>query len=324
MLDFVLGQLQAGGFFDIPGIPPIDALKYPLAQPGTNGNIEFGTLAATAAPLAISKSWNDTSPRVVLDYKLAPNTMIYASATKGYQAGGFNALLPNSVYEPETVRSYEGGIKSYLADWHLLVNASVYYYRFSNLQSLSLVSNGNGDLPLYLVTISDQHAHGLETELHWRPTDALRFNFAAAYIDATYQHYVASDGADLAGQPTGEPKWSAAGGIEYTVHDVIGGDVDFTLQHAYRGKTRCNSDAIVQGSCSPTPVFKIGTATNRTDLRVGWSSAETPWSFALFVNNVFDKRYVTGINNITTTIFGTPFTGITAPRLWGVEAAMRF
>ena len=324
MLDFVLGQLQAGGFFDVPGVPPIEALQYPLAQPGTNGNIEFGTLAATAAPLTVSNSWNDTSPRAVLDYKLTPDTMVYVSATKGYQAGGYNFALPASHYEPETVRNYEAGIKSYLPDWHLLVNASVYYYRFSNLQSLSLVSNGNGNLPLYLVTISDQHAHGLEAELHWRPLEALRFNFATAYIDATYQHYVASDGNDLSGQPTGEPKWSAAGGVEYTVHNVVGGDVDLTLQHAYRGKTRCNADAIVQGSCSPTPVFKIGTATNRTDLRVGWSAAETPWSFALFVNNVFDKRYVTGINNITATIFGTPFTGITAPRLWGVEASMRF
>ena len=94
--------------------------------------------------------------------------------------------------------NYEAGIKSYLPDWRLLVNASVYYYRFSNLQSLSLVSNGNGNLPLYLVTISDQHAKGFETELHWQATDALRVNFAAAYIDATYKDYVASDGTDFA------------------------------------------------------------------------------------------------------------------------------
>jgi len=324
LLDLILDELQAGGFFDIPGIPPIEALKYPLGLPGTNGNIEFNTLAATAAPLTVSNSWNDTSPRLVLDYKLAPNTLLYVSATKGYQAGGYNFALPASHYEPETVRNYEGGIKSYLPDWHLLVNASVYYYRFSNLQSLSLVSNGNGNLPLYLVTISDQEAHGFETELHWQASEALRFNFAAAYIDATYQHYVASDATDLSGQPTGEPKWSAAGGIDYVVRNVAGGDLDFTLQHAYRSETRCNADAYVQGACIQTPAFKIGTATNRTDLRIGWSAADVPWSVAVFVNNALDKRYVTGVNNITATTLGTPFVNITAPRLWGVEAAFRF
>jgi len=324
LLDLILDELQAGGFFDIPGIPPIEALKYPLGLPGTNGNIEFNTLAATAAPLTVSNSWNDTSPRLVLDYKLAPNTLLYVSATKGYQAGGYNFALPASHYEPETVRNYEGGIKSYLPDWHLLVNASVYYYRFSNLQSLSLVSNGNGNLPLYLVTISDQEARGFETELHWQASEALRLNFAAAYIDATYQHYVASDATDLSGQPTGEPKWSAAGGIDYVVRNVAGGDLDFTLQHAYRSETRCNADAYVQGACIQTPAFKIGTATNRTDLRIGWSAADVPWSVAVFVNNALDKRYVTGVNNITATTLGTPFVNITAPRLWGVEAAFRF
>jgi iron complex outermembrane receptor protein len=33
---------------------------------------------------------------------------------------------------------------------------------------------------------------------------------------------------------------------------------------------------------------------------------------------------VTGVNNITATTLGTPFVNITAPRLWGVEAAFRF
>ncbi|HET7798377.1 MAG TPA: TonB-dependent receptor, partial [Nevskia sp.] len=84
-LDGTLAALQAAGFFDIPGVPPIEALQAPLYQPGTNGNVEFNTLASTAAPLVVSNSWNDTSPRVVLDYKLTPDMLVYGSVTKGYQ-----------------------------------------------------------------------------------------------------------------------------------------------------------------------------------------------------------------------------------------------
>jgi len=324
LLDAVLAGLQQGGFFNTPGVPPIEVYQYPLAQPGTNGNIEFNTLAATAAPLVVHNSWSDTSPRAVLDYKLTTDTMIYGSITKGYQAGGYNFALPASHYDPETVRNYEAGIKSYFPEYHLLFNASAYYYKFSNLQSLSLVSNGNGELPLYLVTISDQEAHGLEAEVHWQATEGLRLNFTMAYIDATYDKYVASDGTDLSGQPTGEPTFSAAGGLDYVWHNVFDGDVDFTLQHAYRGKGRCNSDSYVQGSCINVPAFKLNEAQNRTDLRLGWSSANVPWSFAFFVNNLFDNQYVTGISNITATTLGTPFTNITAPRMYGVEAAFRF
>ncbi len=323
-LDGTLAGLQAAGFFDIPGVPPIEVLQTPLGQPGTTGNIEFNTLASTFAPLVVNNSWNDTSPRVVLDYKLSPDTMIYGSATKGYEAGGYNFALPGSHYNPETIWNYEGGLKSYLPDYHLLLNASVYYYKYSNLQSLSLVSNGNGDLPLYLVTISDQEAKGLDFEAHWQATQGLRLNFVAAYIDSDYKDYIASDGANLSGQPTGEPLWSMAGGLDYVWHEVAGGDLDFALQHAYRGKARCNDDSYVQGSCISIPAFKIGTATNRTDVRLGWSSANTPWSFAIYGNNIFDKRYVTGINNLTASTLGTVFTNITAPALWGVEAAVHF
>jgi len=51
---------------------------------------------------------------------------------------------------------------------------------------------------------------------------------------------------------------------------------------------------------------------------------DAPWSVALYSNNLFDKRYVTGISNISATTLGTPFASISAPRLWGVAVAAHF
>jgi iron complex outermembrane receptor protein len=39
---------------------------------------------------------------------------------------------------------------------------------------------------------------------------------------------------------------------------------------------------------------------------------------------VLDDQYVTGINNLTTNTFGTPFASISEPRMWGVEATFTF
>jgi iron complex outermembrane receptor protein len=310
-LDATLATLQTLGVLPVP----IQIFQQ---------NISFNTPISQAAPLLASNSWTDTSPRAVLDYKITPDVMIYGSATRGYQAGGYNFDLPGSHYEPETVWNYEGGIKSYFADYRLLFNASAYYYKYSNLQTLNLVPNANGNLPAYQVTISDQHAKGLELETHWQAIDALRLNAAVAYIDSTYKDYIASDGTNLAGQPTGEPLWSAAVGLDYVVHGIAGGSLDFTLQDAYRGKYRCNADSVVQGNCLVTPTFRLGTARNRTDLRVGWSSPDVPWSVALYGNNLFDKRYVMGLSNISATTLGTPFASISAPRFWGIEVAAHF
>ena len=48
------------------------------------------------------------------------------------------------------------------------------------------------------------------------------------------------------------------------------------------------------------------------------------FGIAAYVTNALDDQYVTGINNLTTGIFGTPFASISEPRMWGVEATVRF
>ncbi len=73
------------------------------------------------------------------------------------------------------MNNYELGVKSELFDRRLLVNASAYYYDYTNLQNLKLV-NPDGQIPRYQVTISDVHAWGVDFETHWQATDALRMN----------------------------------------------------------------------------------------------------------------------------------------------------
>ncbi|HEY1312744.1 MAG TPA: TonB-dependent receptor [Steroidobacteraceae bacterium] len=307
------------------GLAELTSLGFPLPPFPFQQNLEFTTPISTAAPLRLKNSWNDTSPRFVLDYKPLADVMLYASVARGYEAGGYNALEPGAKYDPETVRNYELGVKSELFEHRLLLNSSVYYYLYSNLQSLNLVSNGNGSLPAYEVTVSDQHAKGVDFEARWQATTALHLNFLAAYIDDTYKDYIAPDGTNLAGQATGEPLWSLAAGFDYLWHDVASGDLDLTLQDAYRGAGRCNSDSAAQGSCLTIPTFRIGLAQNRTDARLGWSShGRVPVTVALYVNNLFDKQYATGVQTISATTLGTPFTNITAPRFWGVEIGAHF
>jgi len=300
--------------FGVP-LPP-----FPFYQ-----NLEFNYPISNSAPYRVHDSWDDWSPRVVLDYKPTPGLMFYLSGARGYQAGGYNALLPGAKYNPENVRNYELGVKSELFDHHLMLNASVYYYVYSNLQNLTLVSNGNGSLPAYEVTISDQHATGVDLEAHWQVTDGLRLNLTAAYIDLTYKDFVAPDGTELSGQPVGEPLWSFAGGLEYLWRDVFSGDLDFTLQDAYRGATRCNADSTAQGSCIAIPTFRTDTAENRTDARLAWTShGRVPVTVAIYGNNLFDKQYAMPINLISASTLGTPFTGITSPRFYGVEIGAHF
>jgi iron complex outermembrane receptor protein len=154
--------------------------------------------------------------------------------------------------------------------------------------------------------------------------DALTLSANFAYIDSTYKDYVTFGGDDLSGDPTGEPKWSAAIGASYVWTLGSYGKLDLSANHAYRGEQRCNAGSTLQGTCQTSPNFKVGEATQRTDVRLAWSDAHDAWGVAAYVTNLFDNRYVTGVNNITTDTFGTPFASISEPRLWGVELRRSF
>ena len=92
----------------------------------------------------------------------------------------------------------------------------------------------------------------------------------------------------------------------------------------YRGESRCNADSTRQGTCQVSPNFEVGEAQQRLDVRLAWSSDDQRWGAAVFVTNLLDDQYVTGVNNLTTDTFGTPFASISEPRQWGVEFSVAF
>ncbi|AIF46660.1 TonB-dependent receptor [Dyella japonica] len=281
--------------------------------------------SAVGTPVYASNTWNNWSPRVVASYKFTPDVMGYFSVTRGYKAGGYNSVQVGSTFQPEKVTNYEGGIKSLFPDQNLLLNGSVYYYRYDNMQSLALDPNSPATgLPIYVVNSSNQEAKGLELEAQWQPISDFRVNFMGAYIDAKYRKATAPDGTDLSGQATGAPYFSGAASLSYTWRGVANGDLEFDLSQAYRGPTRCNADSQFQGSCNVSPNFKIGTSQQRTDGRIDWHAPGDRWGVALYGTNLFNKRYVTGVNNITTSVFGTPFATISPPRMWGIELRAKF
>jgi iron complex outermembrane recepter protein len=315
--DQTVAELKSTGIFDF--LPPI-------AQGALNAfgnNIVFPNAVGQWVPT--HNTWHDFSPRAVLSYKFTPDLMAYMSVTKGYKAGGYNSLQVGSLYAPEKVWNYEGGVKMVVPEYNLMFNASAYFYRYSNLQSSVLNPNSTGSgVPFYTVMTSDQHAHGLELEAQWQPVNALRLNFTSAYIDSTYIQGISTSGVNLAGQPTGEPFFSATAGFDYTWYSVYNGNLELNMQYAYRGHARCNADSGFQGNCLSTPLFSVGTSTQRTDARLDWHTPDERWGVGLYVNNMFNKRYVVGIGNDSTNDFGTPYAVITPPRVYGVELRTKF
>jgi iron complex outermembrane receptor protein len=317
-LDATIAALEQAGFFQVFPIPP-QAYQFDLVfdfSAGIDGQQIEGR------KVSLDDSWDDFSPRFVVDYAISDDTMVFGSVAKGYKAGGFNSVQPLSLFDNEEVWNYEAGIKNVFPDIGLVLNAAAYYYVYNDKQSIRLVPGPTG-ISQYVVDTSDEEAFGIDAEATWQVTDAFRLSANVAWIDASYKDYVTPDGEDLSGEPTGQPYFSAALGASYLLSlDDLGG-LEFSARYSYRGESRCNATSQQQGDCQTTPVFEVGEEQNRMDLRVDWTSQDEHWGAAAYVTNVFDDQYIS-INNLTTDTFGTPFAFLTEPRQWGIEVRYEF
>lgn len=283
-----------------------------------------GVVVDEGVTCVLEDEFDDISPRGVIDYKLSEDVLVFFSYAQGYKAGGFNSVQPASRFTNEDVNNYEAGFKSAFPDLGLTLNASAFHYVYKNRQAIFLDTSLT--IPQYVTQTSDEQAWGADLAANWTPADGPVTFFAnVQYIDATYKRRINSVGQDLSGEPTGTPTWAAAFGARISKEIDIGGRVDLQIAHAFRGGCRDNIESLAQGSCSGSlGAFSLGEAEHRTDLRARWVSPNEHIELGLFANNVFDNRYVGGVNNITADTFGTPFASLTEPRFWGGDIRVNF
>ena len=76
----------------------------------SNGNL---FLPATNGTASFKNSWSSFQPRLVVDHKLGNNSLIFASVSRGFKAGGFDPTPQSSDvdFDPENVWAYEIGAR---------------------------------------------------------------------------------------------------------------------------------------------------------------------------------------------------------------------
>jgi len=327
-LDGATAGVTGMGFFDsIDYLQSVGQLPVPagfgsLLGGVINSNINFNSPEATNAVVRKSAAWNNTSPRLVIDHHLNKDTMVFGSVTRGYQAGGFNAIYKEGVstFSPETITNYELGIKGSFKDAGLFYTASLFHYDFNNLQSIGTSKSSEGILT-YVVNVSDQKATGLDLEGAWQINPNWRLSGATEFINQTYKRYTyikdADTSFDMAGQAVGTPRVTATLGLNAR-YGMLGGEGSATLNWAYSSAERCNSETSDKYACGSFPAFRVGGPTSRFDLRVGWDAPQKKWGIAAIVQNLTDKQYVAYVSSLGSAV-GSRTANVTAPRAVAIE-----
>ncbi len=137
------------------------------------------------------KTFTKSTGRAAVDYKLAKQSLLYASYSTGFRSGGFNsgqAIEAARTFLPEEVKAIEVGSKNRFLDNTLQFNIAAFNNKYTNLQEQRQV-------PIGLATISTifnaakAKANGVEIELDWRATDRLSIGGTLSLLDAKYTSF---------------------------------------------------------------------------------------------------------------------------------------
>ncbi len=259
------------------------------------------------------------TPRASVSFDVHDDLMIYASYSKGFKGGGFDprgsanvrAIDVNNdgvfaydeiynffLFEPETVDSYEAGIKGAAMDGDFNFALTGFYADYKNVQipgSVGIDANNDGIFEGFSgVTTNAASAtfKGLELETSLRFAHDFagagsRMTFAGTlgYIDAQYDEFIGNLGTDVSDitDIQNTPSWTASGTLGALI-PMTGGDLNFSTTVSYRSKT--------QQFEYPSPYLdQKGYAL--WDANLVYSFGDDRYSIGLHAKNILDKQYKT-------------------------------
>jgi iron complex outermembrane receptor protein len=284
----------------------------------------FSNLAALVGTFEYpdDDSWDALTPSFGLDYQLTEDSLLYATAGRGFKSGGFNgrANTPGETgaYDPEYVWTYEIGSKNMLADGNLRLNGAVFYSDYTDFQArVSEVVNPDAPVPTFSFPVLNAGAldiWGAEVELLWVPVDGLTLQAQVGYLDADYKEFtetVRGPGGvpverDRSGdEPPFAPDWTTRVGASYEFGLGDRGSLTLAADMMYRTKAWLsvdNREVLTQDSFALLNVL------------ASWQSESKTWRASAGVKNLTDEVYKTdaqefsSVGNIQTAYYGDPRT----------------
>ncbi|MET0985667.1 MAG: TonB-dependent receptor [Steroidobacteraceae bacterium] len=264
-----------------------------------------------------------------LQYQINDRAMVYFATRKGFKPGGVNMASvqdPNFfTYEPEEITDYELGIKTdfNLGDVLVRANIALYTSDYKDIQHTYVEQQPSG-VPA-IVTYNAQKAtiQGVEPEIQIQLTPNFNVGVFYSYLDASFDKFLIerSDGTTT---DKSDETFSAVSehtvGVNWNYRvplDGRYGEFAFGGNFYYRSKQTFAESTLGV----PTDLFVPGY--DVTNLRLDWVVPNTRVKVAGMVTNVFDKAYVVGGADYTTSV-GYAIKQYGPPRMYRFQVGYEF
>jgi iron complex outermembrane receptor protein len=232
-----------------------------------NGFMNFGSTLSN--PQESKQSGLD--PKFELAYQANDAAMVYASASKGFRAGGAQADLPFCALptlpvtditqlKSDTLWSYELGTKVQVPKTGVLLSAAAFHIDWKNLQQQVALPCGS----YFDINGGEARINGAELELSGRVTSAFQLRFGLGYekTDINDPGALAIVGVVAGTRVLDTPAWTATLGSVYTQPINAQYDGFVSADYSYTG----DSVSLVNsggGALASRPAYSLA------NLRVG-------------------------------------------------------
>ncbi|WP_405242832.1 TonB-dependent receptor [Lentisalinibacter salinarum] len=291
---------------------------------------------ATTSDFDGSEKFTEFTPRFSVSYAPSDTQNLYFTWSEGFKGGSFDPRGQTSsapdldgdgdideqdifefmLFQPETVSSYEVGVKSSWLDNTVNTNIAVFFADYQDVQipgSVGIDSDNDGVVDTFIGITSnaaDADIFGVEFEGAAQLSDAFRVNWMLGYIDAEFNEFIDALGNDVAEERVFQntPEVTASATLIYErPTEVIGRDANFSVRNtlSYRDDT---SQFEV-----PTPELDQDAYT-LWDLSFVLEDPDGRWRLGLHGKNLTDKEYKVagyyfpdlGLESSITAFYGDP------------------
>jgi iron complex outermembrane receptor protein len=253
-----------------------------------------GTIAGGPISAHQSASWTAFTPKLTVSYEPTQGLMTYATASKGFLSGGFNAQGSTSSalarpFDSEYVWNYELGAKFLGLDNRLQVNIAGFFDRYTNLQ---IIETSSTTFETLTTNAGAASVDGIETDISLAPVDWLTFGVKYDFLHGRFTKYLIDNGDGTFTDDTGKkvpftPSHQVTASAE--VHTdlsnnagrmAIGGD------YSYR-----SSEEFTVGNNTPQFIRDLSEWRGIVNLHASWSSQDERWEVSFWGKNITNRHY---------------------------------
>jgi outer membrane receptor protein involved in Fe transport len=277
----------------------------------------------------VASSFSKTTYRVATSYDLNDSFMLYFNYSEGFNSGGIDITADSlgilaSEFDPETIENTEIGFKADLADGRLRINATYFNTDWIDIQApSSVIDRATGDPITEVITAnaSDGEANGVDLEIMYLATENLSVGANLGWLDTKYVNIKPGAQLKLETEFGGAPEETHNVWLQYDWPLANGGNFMARVSALYHGEFWRSAipnfrQDIYGGGSSPA-----GDIT-RWNARAVYSPGDADWELSAFVNNITDEIYLN--SGFMDSIWQFDFSGVDAPREWGLGLNMRF